>query len=322
MKEEINILNNNNNSSNTDETPNSNEQTRKYYENTLLLVEVRIKNNQFRSKQELSNYLINLKNSGIPEDVLSNEKMKELLDEYDKLHSKEEPSLDMSNYKCISLGDQNYIVSKETGVILKTEGSKEQLSEEFKSIQNQLTSIKQNGLANADEIFEYMRNSQKEEVNIVTIEAAINRDKIDTEILNKIKFFISNEYINPYEYRVSPENGIFYNLETSEVLEVRKNEETGEYAIYKGEEIVYGNNDTLENSQENNMEKETPEIESMTNEEEIAYENGLKNQNVKVRRLVPPQNYNNRAAFAKIGFLLVGIITFSIITAIMILTRK
>ena len=39
------------------------------------------------------------------------------------------------------------------------------------------------------------------------------------------------------EYKVDLTNGIFYNTETKEAVEVRKNEATQEYSIYKGNEI-------------------------------------------------------------------------------------
>ena len=63
---------------------------------------------------------------------------------------------------------------------------------------------------------------------------------INIELLHKIRYFVSNKYINPYSYKIDLENGIFYNTETSEVLEVRKDEVTNKYQIYKGSEVVYG----------------------------------------------------------------------------------
>lgn len=301
----------------------SNNQTRKeYHQNIIFMVEDKIQNNQFRSKEELTNYLIDLRNRGVSETILSNEKMQELLSLYDGTKNLDEPSLNMENYKGVSLEEQNLIISKQTDTILKTESSPEELPKDFVQVQNEITVNKQDGLANANEVFEHMKNNQKEEVSIIGIDEVINRDNIDSEVLNKIKFFITNKYINPHEYHVSPETGIFYNMETNEVLEVRKDEKTGKYVIHKGGEIVYGENNTQENINEQSMTYDTIEKESDTNKEEMIYENRFEKENIKVRRLIKISDYNNRAAFAKTGFLLIGIIAFSIVTATIILLNK
>ena len=130
----------------------------------------------------------------------------------------------------------------------------------------------------------------------------ITKDNLDIELLRKIKFFVSNKYINPYSYKIDLENGIFYNAETTEVLEVRKDEATNKYQIYKGSEIVYG--DELEESNEMELNSDIPE-------EEMSYEDKSKYK-PKTRVLRPPSmnNYHN-AAFSKMNFLLLVISMFT-----------
>ena len=133
-------------------------------------------------------------------------------------------------------------------------------------------------------------NNQKEELSLISLSEAITKDNLDIELLQKIRFFVSNKYINPYSYKIDIESGIFYNIETLEVLEVRMDDTTNKYQIYKG---IYG--DEL--------------VES--DEEEMLYEDKTKNK-PKIRVLRPPSmnDYNN-AAFSKMNFLLLVISMFA-----------
>lgn len=273
------------------------------YDNVISDLEKKIYNNTFSDKKALSTYITKLKNSGVPNEILTEEKVKELLNLYDTLNPQKQDALDLANYKGAKLEEKNVIVSTEDDVILKTDRSSSEMPQEFKENQNELTSLGNDGLANADEAFDHMRD-KKEELNIISINEAINRDNIDREVLNKIRFFITNKYINPYSYKVDPAQAIFYNIETQEVLEVRKNEETGEYKIYRGGEQVYAD-DTPENTEN--------ELTTDKDEEELAYDK----KNNKVKRLIKPEdNTLNNSAFIQGGLLFAICLILSILLAI------
>lgn len=266
-----------------------------------------IKSNHFSSKEQLNQYMINLRNGQISNAVLTNEKMKELLDLFDNLNRKQEMPLDTQKYGSISIENQDLIVAKETDQVLKTLEGASAFVDDFKKTQNKITTDKEDGLANADTVFQYMANHQKEEVTLVSLNEAFNRNDIDIEMLNKIKFFITNPYINPYIFKINIENGLFYNIETNEAYEVRKNTDTNKYEIYKSGEKIYTEEETLENEPEA-KEKEHGEPQKSDD---------------KVRKLVPSwQQNNNRAAFTKIGLLIINIITFALMITTIILLKK
>lgn len=56
------------------------------YQTLLSVLYQQIRNNNFKSKEALNNYIIYLKNNLIPSEVLSNEKVLELLNLYDSIH--------------------------------------------------------------------------------------------------------------------------------------------------------------------------------------------------------------------------------------------
>lgn len=89
------------------------------YQTLLSVLYQQIRNNNFKSKEELNNYIIYLKNNLIPSEVLSNEKVLELLNLYDSIHQNDNPKLDMRNYKASSLSNQNFIISTQTDKVLK-----------------------------------------------------------------------------------------------------------------------------------------------------------------------------------------------------------
>lgn len=289
------------------------------YQTLLSVLYQQIRNNNFKSKEELNNYIIYLKNNLIPSEVLSNEKVLELLNLYDSIHQNDNPKLDMRNYKASSLSNQNFIISTKTDIVLKTNSSNEDLNNEFNQIQNEITSSQtQNELANSDIVFAEMKENRKEELTLLSINEVLQRDDIDSEVLRKIRFFINNEYINPYSYKVDINTGLFYNQETKEMFEVRKNPQTGNYEIYKGSEVKYSKtSETKEHSNEslegNNDFEEDQEINKDIDEKQMLYK-------PKVRRLIKPTNLNN-AAFVKSSFIVIGICIFSIILAIILINR-
>ena len=263
-------------------------------------IERRIKNNDFKSKEEITKYIFNLKERGFLSQEELEKKMPELLGKYDELNQISDMPLNMENYKGVGLENQNLIVGIEQERILKNLESKDNLNKEFKQVQNQIVANNQDALTNADVIFNKMADTQKEELSLISLSDAISKDNLDIELLRKIKFFVSNKYINPYSYKIDVENGIFYNTETSEVLEVRKDEVTNKYQIYKGSEVVYGE----EYINELELNRDVPE-------EEMVYDEVSKNK-PKVRVLRPPsmKDYNN-AAFSKMNFLLLVISMFT-----------
>ena len=276
------------------------------YKNILYQLEQKIKDNQFESKEELVDYINKLKSEGMPTEILTEQKIAEYLDLYDSLNIKDMNSLDMSNYAGAKLEKQNVIISKQDDVLLKTENTPDKLPEEFKKNQNELTAMQDDGLSNANEVFDYMRNYKKEELDLVTIEEALNRDNIDSEMLQKIKYFVTNKYVNPYSYRINLENGVFYNIETEEVLEVRKDETTGKYSIYKSGQKVYG--DVPENAEEEDVKKETEEEEK---------EHEKEKEDIKVKRLIKPELNNN--AFVQGGLLFVICIIVAFLISLILL---
>lgn len=290
------------------------------YQTILLGLEQQIRNNNFKSKEELNNYIIYLKNNLIPSEILSNEKILEFLNIYDSMHQNDIPELDMRNYKGSSLNEQNFIISTQTDTVLKTNSTNEDLNKEFKQVQNEITSSQtQDELANSDIVFAEMKENRKEELTLLSINEVLQRDDIDSEVLRKIRFFINNEYINPYSYKVNINTGIFYNQETKEMFEVRKNPQTGNYEIYKGSEVEYSKeNKTDEHSKEslegnNSFEDEEQEKNKDIDEQQMLYK-------PKVRRLKKPTNLNN-AAFVKSSFIVIGICVFSVILALILINK-
>lgn len=272
-------------------------------------LETQIKNGQFTSKEQLAHYLTNLRNRGLLQ--INNEQLAELLNLYDSLHKTEEVPLDMQNYASIALEDQDLIVAKATDRVLQTLEGTEAFNTEFQQTQNEITANTQDGLANADTVFNHMANNQKVEMTLVPVTEAISREDIEIEILNKIKFFITSAYVNPYSFRVDISSGVFYNLDTSEVYEVRKNTDTNQYEIYRGGELVYGEALTQEEEPEKTQEHDAEKV----------YEDRRYKPKVRAR-IKEPSRYMGNAAFTKIGLLVINIITFALLTAMIVLLNK
>lgn len=157
-----------------------------------------------------------------------------------------------------------------------------------------------------------MEKNRKEELTLLSINEVLQRDDIDSEVLRKIRFFINNEYINPYSYKVDINTGLFYNQETKEMFEVRKNPQTGNYEIYKGSEVEYSKARETEEHSNESLEGNN-DFEENKDKQQMLYK-------PKVRRLIKPTNLNN-AAFVKSSFIVIGICIFSVILAIILINR-
>ena len=192
--------------------------------NVYLDLENQIKNINFKSKEDLNRYIVYLKQRGFISSN-DNQKVENLLKLYDELNSHTNNPLNMEGYKNVSLENQELIVSTNNDRILKTDSNHGEIEKEFMQVQNEMTANRQE-LVNTNDVFEKIADTKKEEVTLLFMSEVFNKDNIDLEILQKIKFFITNKYINPYNYKVDIQNGIFYNIETDEVLEVRKDIET------------------------------------------------------------------------------------------------
>lgn len=249
-------------------------------ESIYLILESQIKDNQYKSKEELIERIKELKEYGRISVDDSNKKIQTLLDLYDSLNRSDELPLDMDNYKSVKLEDANMIVSTMDDKVIKSVDSDDTINDEFKKIQNNIIANSKDGETNASDVFLHMANYQKEEVTFISLNDVLLRDDIDTEMLKKIRFFIGIKDINPYNYKVDIVNGVFYNPENDDLLEVRKNDVTLEYEVYRNNELLYDRDD---------------------------YQTKKNNENVKVRKLTLN---NNNAAFSKIGFLILNIVTF------------
>lgn len=271
-------------------------------ETIILRIENQIRNNYFNNKEQLIKYLVDLKNNELYQTELSNELIEELLNLYDSLNKKSDIPLDIKQYTGINLDNQDLIISKETTQVLKTLENSSTLDHEFKQTQNEITANSSSGLANANTVFKHMSNHEKEEISLISLDDAITRNNINMEILNKIKFFVTHINMNLNVFKVDIESGIFYNIETNEVYEVRKNSITNQYEIYKGQELVYGK---LYQDDNKNLEKDSRQYQP------------------KVRKLIKPKSstYNN-AAFTKMGFLIINIITFTLLILMIIFLNK
>ena len=298
------------------ETPNFGDNTN--YANVIADLEKKVRAGEFKDKEELSRYITNLKNNGVPSSVLTGEKTTEILALYDTLNPEKHDALDLNNYKGVKLDEKNVIVSTQDSAVLKTDRASSEMPQEFKEAQNELTAMGNDGLANADETFKHMREHKKEELNLIPIDEAINKDNIDKEVLSKIKFFITNEHIDYHAYHVDPEYGVFYDLEKEEVLEVRINEATGKYEIYRGGEKVYGDNQQTEVPEGDSAD---PALESDKEEEQKAYE---RKGPVRVLRKPEEEQGNNlgNSAFVQSSLLFIICIAISLLLAVFLIIHK
>lgn len=261
-------------------------------------IEKQIINNYFKSKEELYKYILKSNELG---NILTPKDIEELLKLYDELNIKNSSPLDMKTYSNKTLEDKNFIVSEESDRILKTQENSNEFITEFKQVQNQILAYNQDGNVNAKEVFNKLADTQKEEITLIPIYEAIEDKNINTELMKKIKFLISKTSENPYSFKVDINNEIFYNPETNEMYEVRKNEQTNQYEIYVSGELKYNNTNNIKNEQENIQND---------HDEEVSYEQTI--DKPKVRKLERKSFFNN-AAFTNIGFLIISITTFMVI---------
>lgn len=297
----------------------------------LLDLERKINSNYFKSKDELISYVEEIRKNYQLDMNLFNSKLKELLSLYDKNNT----NIDMSNFKDVKLGDNTYIVSGEDDKVIKTDREQGELAKEFREVQNDMIAndpARQD--INADAIFDRMEKYQKESSTMMPL-SNLNIEIIDKDMLDKIRFFIQNGNVNIFEYQVDISNGIFFNVNTNELFEVRKNPNTLKYGIYKGGEVSYtnGSNDINNNSIINNISSYTEEelvnfqqdtkLSSevkQTIEEELERRKKLNRPKTRVLKLNPLDN--NRAAFIKSSFIIIMLFLSSIMCALLLLLLK
>jgi len=278
-------------------------------------LEKRIKNNQFKNKEQLFDEMVKLRNSGVGA-ALDNRKMRELLNLFDSVQKKEDLPLDMKNYKSGEFNDNKLIISKEADRVLTTSEGQVSLVEEFKQKQNEIMANNKDGISNADDVFENMAKYQKGEMSLISIIDAVLLDNISLELLDKIKFFIANSNLNPNIIKIDIKSEVFYNIETNETYEVRDSEDTNEYKIYKDNIKITDINSPkkIENEDDNKLEYEQEP-------EPMEYESNLYKPKTRVRKKDNHSHMGN-AAFTKIGFLIINIITVSLLATMAILLYK
>lgn len=305
-------------------------------ESVIKEIENRIKSNSFNSKEELVNYLNSLRQNNQIDINLLNERYMSLLKLYDDTMTASD-SLNISNYKDASLEDKNFIVSSNDGRVLES-NSNTPLKEEFESVQNEMAVSGENGIANADQVFNYMEKYKKTEASLMPL-SNLNINIIDADMLEKIKFFISNNRNNIFDYKVDISRGLFINVNTNDIYEVRKNPETGQFEIFKGGSAMYLS--TPEMDPNGNDVERVNEIPEMTDEELETYINNnhlsqaqidalyerqsrvRQTKQTKVKKLVRVRNNAlDNAAFAKLSLLSIIIVISSVLFAYLLLSLK
>lgn len=305
-------------------------------ESVIKEIENRIKSNSFKSKEELVNYLNSLRQNNQIDINLLNERYMSLLKLYDDTMTASD-SLNISNYKDASLEDKNFIVSSNDGRVLES-NSNTPLKEEFESVQNEMAVSGENGIANADQVFNYMEKYKKTEASLMPL-SNLNINIIDADMLEKIKFFISNNRNNIFDYKVDISRGLFINVNTNDIYEVRKNPETGQFEIFKGGSAMYLS--TPEMDPNGNDVEIVNEIPEMTDEELETYINNNRlsqaqiealyerqkqvrqQKQTKVKKLVRVRdNSLDNAAFAKLSLLSIIIVISSVLFAYLLLSLK
>lgn len=305
-------------------------------ESVIKEIENRIKSNSFNSKEELVNYLNSLRQNNQIDINLLNERYMSLLKLYDDTMIASD-SLNISNYKDASLEDKNFIVSSNDGRVLES-NSNTPLKEEFESVQNEMAVSGENGIANADQVFNYMEKYKKTEASLMPL-SNLNINIIDADMLEKIKFFISNNRNNIFDYKVDISRGLFINVNTNDIYEVRKNPETGQFEIFKGGSAMYLS--TPEMDPNGNDVERVNEIPEMTDEELETYINNnhlsqaqidalyerqsrvRQAKQTKVKKLVRVRNNAlDNAAFAKLSLLSIIIVISSVLFAYLLLSLK
>ena len=171
--------------------------------------------------------------------------------------------------------------------------------------QHEITYKSNETLNNSNENFKPTNDHAKKEIQIKSLTDIIQNpfENINKEVFMKIRYLITEQHIDPRMFKINLETGMFYNIENSDIYEVKRNHETGKYEININGIRVYKNNSLEQN--ENNIEKE---------QDSNTYNN------IKVRRLI--KSDNNNAAFTKIGFLLINILTFITLITMMLLLNK
>ena len=293
-------------------------------ESVIKEIENRIKSNSFNSKEELVNYLNSLRQNNQIDINLLNERYMSLLKLYDDTMTASD-SLNISNYKDASLEDKNFIVSSNDGRVLES-NSNTPLKEEFESVQNEMAVNGENGIANADQVFNYMEKYKKTEASLMPL-SNLNINIIDADMLEKIKFFISNNRNNIFDYKVDISRGLFINVNTNDIYEVRKNPETGQFEIFKGGSAMYlstpemdpNGNDVERVTYINNNHLSQAQIDALYERQSRVRQA----KQTKVKKLVRVRNNAlDNAAFAKLSLLSIIIVISSVLFAYLLLSLK
>ena len=287
-------------------------------------LETLAKGQEFATKEEFHSYMRGLIKMGIPETVLTEEKIKELLDIYDKNH--EAPGLDTSNIIEVHLGEQTHYTQLGSNVAVEAKGPK---NEEFANVQNTLTAAStKDSLANADEVYDHMKDNIKETTEYIPINEVLNMPVISQEILAKVTFFLKNAKaagIDPETFKISPKDGTLLNSETGEMIEVEQNKETGEYEMRQGTEVVATEEKPKEEHKEMTSPEETEQRQGIRPIEQPPETTIAKSENKgMVRKLVPPKQKTglDNAAFAKISILATICMLTAVLLSYLILALK
>ena len=168
-----------------------------------------------------------------------NDSLKKIIEEYDKAH---EPKINSSNYKQMSVDGKNYIISND-GVVLEQDKYKNmgQLANDFENKKNEMIGAKgENSLVNANEAFNIMKK-EMEESNFILIDK-VDRNKISSELVQKIEFVKNIVGVNYNDFRVDINRGIFINTKDNELYEVRYDNVSKQYRLYRGKQATYNDN--------------------------------------------------------------------------------
>jgi len=217
-------------------------------------LQYQIRHKEFNSKEELNNYLIELKNKGLSH--LNSEQEKSLLVMFEQLQNMD------NKHSTLNEKTEFYNFSS------------------LKTIEDNVstTSVVNEPVHNNEEIPE-----------LVALTDIVYIEQVEKELLYKVKFFITNSGMNINAFAVNLNNSLFYNTETNTIYEVRKNPENG-----KQYEII------------NKSEKAK-----------------LFKHKVKTKKLDNQTTSNiQNAAFTRVGFLVINILTFAMLTTMIILLNK
>ena len=142
----------------------------------------------------------------------------------------------------------------------------------------------------------------------IQLEDILNMPNVNQEILSKVMFFLKNsndDQLDPSKYMVSIIDGKIINLSEEEIINVVKNDETNDYKIVRIKK---------------EPSKEQQGIKPIAHPPETGI--AKTNEMVKIRRLEPPKQGLDNAAFAKISILVTICMLTALLVAYLILKLK